>query len=512
MIQVVLTAGVLTFLLLVWLAGWAWLSLFSHLESERNQNVQAGAAEAFLVGIAMLGLMSYLILWVFGRMSALGYWGLLGLQLALAIRGLRFAVRKGQHGGHEKRQNKGFCSIFLIWFLVLGLFAAQLPLSGYDARAIYGLKAKILADGSSIWGPDFRDPYRLHFASNYPLLIPILESFFFKFRALIDPIHPWCDNGVPLLFWAFVIAGTVLIVEKTNRFAPGWGFLGGLIWVFTPMAWRSSEGAGLSGSVDLCFAVFTAAAAIHVACGSSSRNRFELLLAGIYSGAAILIKQEGIITLGLMLLMIPLNQFFERGAQSIGGICARAKCRKPGILHLGFFLLGLVPFVVLSRGVHAGMPQQIYMRSYAAALSWDWLMQIVDRPLGVLGFALKELIGNHWGLMWLLLALALMMRRKRCLSPEVRYLRLFVVFLLTSYSGIFVVTPYPLFYHLSTAYARLVLHALPLATMIVIEQLVATGWLEVGDLSDQGSNTLCQSMAEDAVTLQRPRSGVSDSE
>jgi len=489
MLQVILTAVVLIFLLLVWLAGWAWLEIFSRFEPKANRLLQAGPADAFLIGITMLGMASYSILWVFGTMPPLGYWAMLGLQLVLAILGLRLAIRRCQ--GHlEKKRSRSLWAILLIWFVVLGLFAAQLPLLGYDARAIYGLKAKILADGGSLWGPDFRDPYRLHFASNYPLLIPILESFFFRFRLLIDPNHAWCDIGAPLLFWPFVIAGTTMIVENTNRLAPGWGFLAGLVWVFTPMVWRASEGAGLSGCADLPFAVFTAAAVCHVAFGWSAGNRFELLLGGIYSGAAMLTKQEGIIGLGLILLTIPLNQLMEQDAKSIAGIWARPKCRNDCLLKLGFFLLGVVPFVALGRGLHAGMPQQAYMRSYAATLSWDWLTQVVNRPVVVLGFALKEFIGNHWGLVWLVLALALLMGRKRCLSPEVRFLRLFVAFLLISYSGIFVVTPYPLSYHLNTAYARLVLHTLPLATVILIEQLAATGWLAINRSSETSCGTL----------------------
>ncbi len=223
MIQVIFAAIFLVFLLMIWLAGRTWLALFSRFVRKGSCDYPIGEAEAFLVGAAMLGLASYLALAIFGRMSPLGYWVLLAVQCVMAVVGWR------AFGSHVTplHWKQGLKTAFFIWAAILAVYAAQLPLTGYDARAIYGLKAKMLTDGASLWGPDFRDPYRLHFANNYPLLIPILESFLFHLRMILEGGNPWSDVGLPLIFWGFIVAGTIFVIETTERLAPGWGIFGG---------------------------------------------------------------------------------------------------------------------------------------------------------------------------------------------------------------------------------------------------------------------------------------------
>ncbi len=469
MTQVVLTATYFGFLLIIWLAGRMWLRLFSSLFSQCPRDDQPGNAEAFLVGTAMLGLASYLVIAIFGRMPPLGYCLLVAVHCAMALVG--WCVARRPAGPQWKR---GLKTAFFIWAVILGLYAAQLPLTGYDARAIYGLKAKIVADGANLWGPDFRDPYRLHFGSNYPLLIPILESFLFRFRMILSGGDPWGDVGLPLIFYGFIVAGTLLVTKVTERLAPGWGIFSGVIWAITPMVWRWTEGAGLSGSADLPFAVFLAAGVFHLVEGWSSQDRFSLLLAGIFFGATILIKQEGLIGLGLGTVTIFVDQILWQRSRQKDNTPMVPNRGPSKLASFGVFLVILIPFLLFHRLVHAEMPQQIYMRSYAAALSWEWLQQITDRPATILSFAMKELINNHWGLAWPALVVALLLKRDRPLSPTVRRIRLFVLLLMAAYTGIFAVTPFPLLYHLHTAYARLMLHALPLAIVVLVEQLAAS--------------------------------------
>lgn len=477
MIQVILAAIFSVFLLTIWLAGRSWLVLFSRFVRKGSCDHPIGEAEAFLIGAAMLGLASYLVLAIFGRMSPLGYWVLLAIQCVMAVVGWR-ATRSHATPLHWKR---GLKTAFFIWAAILAVYAAQLPLTGYDARAIYGLKAKMLADGTSLWGPDFRDPYRLHFANNYPLLIPILESFLFHLRMMLDGGNPWSDVGLPLIFWGFIVAGTIFVIKTTERLAPGWGILGGVVWAMTPMVWRWTEGAGLSGSADLPFAVFLAAGVFHLIEGWSAQDRPSLILAGILFGATILIKQEGHIGLAIAMVTILVDYFLWQRSPQMEANSAVPRHGSRKLACWGVFLVGLIPFLVLHRLVHAEMPQPIYMRSYASALSWEWLQQLTDRPGTILPFAIKETINNHWGLAWPALAVALLLKRDRPVSPNVRSIRLFVVLLMVAYTGIFAVTPYPLLYHLHTAYARLMLHALPLAILVLMEQLAASGWLSRKD-------------------------------
>ncbi len=220
-----------------------------------------------------------------------------------------------------------------------------------------------------------------------------------------------------------------------------------------------------------------AVAVVHLIKGWSAQDRLSLLLAGIFFGTTILIKQEGFIGLAIAMVTIFVDDFFWQRSPQTEAHPAVPRHGSTKLACWGVFFVGLIPFLVLHRLVHAEMPQQIYMRSYASALSWEWLQQVTDRPGTILPFAIKELINNHWGLAWPALAVALLLKRARPISPIMRRIRLFVVILMAAYTGIFVVTPYPLLYHLHTAYARLMLHALPLAIVVLMEQLAAGRWL-----------------------------------
>ena len=62
------------------------------------------------------------------------------------------------------------CLANFVWFATV-----ESP-STFDARSIYGLKARILYDTGDLRGEDFRNPDRLNFNANYPLLVPLIEA------------------------------------------------------------------------------------------------------------------------------------------------------------------------------------------------------------------------------------------------------------------------------------------------------------------------------------------------
>jgi hypothetical protein len=55
-------------------------------------------------------------------------------------------------------------------------YCCRTGLTGYDARSIYALKARVLYDAGTIRGEDFQDIQRVHFNPSYPLLLPLLEA------------------------------------------------------------------------------------------------------------------------------------------------------------------------------------------------------------------------------------------------------------------------------------------------------------------------------------------------
>lgn len=370
--------------------------------------------------------------------------------------------------------------------LTAATVAANLGLQGYDARAIYGLKAKILAEQGILSEEDFCDIHRLHFNPGYPLLVPILES----------PIFQLCgnagDQGLPLLFCGFLAAIALLFASHFVRYQPiaaGW-----LTFVFllTPWFWKFSEGAGLSGSADIVFAAYLLSAAV---CGARmlSEDGFRYSLpCGLALGGALAVKQEGALWSGLILVSFGLTWFIARRRnrhamlprseeetadpeKSMG--LAVALCRQP-IAKLGMVALMVLPMFLLLRLTHGDIPRAPLYRSYFQTLSWEWAVHCVGRIPQIARFAASECVNNVWGFGWGALLLSLLLKRRYPVSTETTFLRLLTILGVGSYLAVFFVTPYPLTYHLFTAFRRLMFHVYPLALLVLGEQWLASGILE----------------------------------
>lgn len=370
--------------------------------------------------------------------------------------------------------------------LSAAMVAANLGLQGYDARAIYALKAKILAEQGLLSHEDFCDIHRLHFMPGYPLLVPILES----------PVFQLCgyagDQGLPLLFWGFLATITLLFASHFVRHQPiaaGWLTF---LFLLTPWFWKFSEGAGLSGSADIVFAAYLLAAAV---CGAQMLNedgfRYSLPC-GLALAGALAVKQEGALWSGLISVALGLTWFIARRRNRYAMLrcskeetvaCERsmgravALCRQP-LARLGMVALAVLPMLLLLRLAHGDIPRSPLYRSYLQALSWEWAVHCVGRIPQIAAFAVSECVNNVWGFGWGALLLSLLLKRRYPVLAETNFLRLLAILGVTSYLGVFLVTPYPLTYHLFTAFRRLMFHVYPLALLVLAEQWQATGILE----------------------------------
>lgn len=477
---------VLTWLWLagVWLSGWASISLLARfgtrqsLSTKERGKLAGDLATAFLTGVLVCVLPLYVILAAIGRLSAVAFVTVLCVQLGLACLGARSLLRELRHHAGRLQDWWGLVG----WALVVGLLASAAALWGYDAQAIYGLKAKILADGLSIYGPDFMDPYRVHYWNNYPLLVPLLEAQVFFWRnqwALLTGEELWNDLGMPVLLWGFIIALVLQVAAATERRWAGCGPWMGLLFAITPMLWRWTEGAGLSGSVDVVFAGFVLSAVLEL-CQLAERTQLQwgpLIRGALFLTGACLTKQEGAIATGAILGAFVATTVWKlwRGRDSLAPLAVRrvilsgARC----LLLVGLLVL---PTFVFLRVVHGCMPAPPYSRPYLAAFNFDWLSRISDRPLTVGTFAVNEFFNNRWGLLWLLGALSLFLPRRQPIDVATVFCRAFLVLVLAAYLAIFVVTPYPLHFHLHTAFARLMFHIFPVFVVVAIEQIASLPW------------------------------------
>jgi hypothetical protein len=163
----------------------------------------------------------------------------------------------------------------------------------------------------------------------------------------------------------------------------------------------------------------------------------------------------------------------------------------PGRLVTALAAIGAIALAIgLGRAVHRGMPDSPYYPSYIAAIDWQWLKQLGDRPWTVMVYVAQELVRlRSWNLIWPAVLASVLVLKRGKVPPEVRFWRVTALGIAAAYFGVLVLTPLHLYYQLFTSTTRLLLHIYPLAVLIMSEQLAASGWsrqfTEIFDLESE---------------------------
>jgi hypothetical protein len=200
--------------------------------------------------------------------------------------------------------------------------------------------------------------------------------------------------------------------------------------------------------------------------------------AGLLLGAAALTKMEGAIWIAgcggaiAIVLLVRRSEVRWRLATTLPAVGAIALA------------------LVLGRAVHRGLPDSPYYPSYLAAVDWQWLKQLANRPWTVIVYVAQEFVRlRSWNLIWPAVLGAVLFLKRGRIPPEARFWRLTAVAIALAYFGVLVLTPLHLYYQLYTSTTRLLLHIYPLAVLIMSEQLAASGWsrqfTEIFDLESE---------------------------
>jgi len=135
--------------------------------------------------------------------------------------------------------------------LTAALQALAVPMHMWDSIVIYGFKAKILFYEQTFKTRAFLDPEVLHYSADYPLLIPYLESGFYRWLG-----HP-DDRVVRLLFTAYWAAWLGILYDALALRLRRDKALGLVAFVATlPLFSNMYMGQASSGFADIPFALY----------------------------------------------------------------------------------------------------------------------------------------------------------------------------------------------------------------------------------------------------------------
>ena len=361
----------------------------------------------------------------------------------------------------------------LLGLVLLVQAVSEAPMRGYDAKAIYGLKAKALQHEGHVLGPVFQDPEVVHYHGDYPLGVPLLMAA----CALVaegpadDPagVRPATDavawsarhDGVELYvpaaaLWAVALVALVGAAARRRM-------LHDLQWLMLlaaalPATLVAPFAAGRSwtwAGADLpLVALLTAIAWVaRELFQVASRGRCVLL--ALLVVGAVLVKNDAQLAL------------LSMGAATVLAGPRRGRRRVALSIAAGA-LVGLA-IVARVRGFGLAAPyDEQWLPALLAATPASLAARLPVLLAGIVPALVERGLALHFGF---LVVLVLPLGFARRGVP--RWLALFTTLHLLGSTALFLVTPDVLPWHLSTALPRLWAHAAGPAALLVVDVLAS---------------------------------------
>jgi hypothetical protein len=321
---------------------------------------------------------------------------------------------------------------------------------GWDGLVIWELKARYaFLNGGALPAGYFSDPTRAYSHPEYPLYLPMLETWMYFWIGDCD------QYWVKLIFPVFYAAGVLLLADAASFWSDRrWiGLLTASLFFFVPLLTRA-EGGIINGYVDVPLS-FVYLGAFYFLSIFAEENSSTALPIFVLLGAALpWIKRDGMI---LWLILA------SCGAWIIW--------RRRGLANA---ILSLLPGMIVIAG------WQIYLRQMHVYASREFLSVTPSvlrsnlyRVGPVMHALLKELTAlSHWSLLWLVGIIAFV-----CMAWRNRSERAVVLFICTVlpvgvYCSAYLFSAWPDYsQHVNYSLRRLLLHVAPLCLLAVAAAL-----------------------------------------
>lgn len=317
---------------------------------------------------------------------------------------------------------------------------------GWDGLVVWELKARVAClEGGSVPVSYFSDPTRAWSHPEYPLLLPLTESWLY---AWLGGPH---QGYAKIIFALFYTVALGLLYSGASRLSGHtWrGLVPGLLLFFVPMA-VVGEGSATSGYADFPLAMFYLGSAIYVAEYLETGERGALALAGALAALLPWVKQEGII-----LWLCTAAPIIAKGV--------RSRALRPtftAIVPGALVFLGWRTFLA-----EVSAPQLREFESLGATTLWLNLGRIRDLAQWL---PVEFTNSERWSLLWPTLGLALLFILARGSKPGYVALGATAVLPLLLYTPIYIFSGYSQFLgHVANSLPRLMLHPSLVALVVI---------------------------------------------
>jgi hypothetical protein len=311
----------------------------------------------------------------------------------------------------------------LIPIAVLVLSTITTPLTDYDGRVTWMLKAKAIAHEHSITGPFFRGEGSRDAHSHYPLLMPIAAAGLFEATGSDDDRAARPLYSLVAIAFLIVLRGAMRNVAGVSTAAV---ITAAVAWL--PQFAANDDGGMLSAYSDVPLIAFVSLALLSIVRGEALERPFRF---GLQLAFVACVKNEGII---FVIALFVLARF-------------PWKALLPVIVTLGALALW-----------RAQIPLQ-YDENYPQ------LLRHLGSKVSNYPKAARELVSRMfdfrvWGAFWILAAIAAVIARKR-------ELLIATAFVLFAYVTTYAITSWTIAELAISSAHRLLLHLVPFAAMLL---------------------------------------------
>lgn len=335
----------------------------------------------------------------------------------------------------------------IVFEIIYSFFrAAVMPMDAYDSVAIWGFKAKAIYLEQALPVDLFKNGEYAFMHMDYPLLIPLQEAFFYNLYQGIN------DAAVKVIFPAYFFGLLIIFASGLYRL---FGRRSALIFTFLLASLTQVNNFSQNGYADLVLAFYYSLGALSIYLWFIKEGRDFLFLAAVFSAIGAWVKNEGIALCFLNLLLLSVLTWVKKGSLDK----ARLKAAGRGMaFYLTMALLFIAPW---------------YWFRHSLGLNGDLFPGkggVLARLFGGLGRILKIFDYyqiqffdiKRWNILWVLF-LSTFLFRGRFFLPKFLPLSLSFIGTFGLYTAIYVLTPLPLEWHLSSSVSRLFIHIVPLA-------------------------------------------------
>lgn len=383
-------------------------------------------------------------------------WGVLNLVfpwLVLFIFNIIFNLKKMMVSDTESRTLRRFSPVekFLIFGILLEVFyvfvkAFILPIESFDAVAIYAIKAKSFFLKGTVFTDIFTNEVLKASHPDYPLLLPLFEAFIYKVLGGIN------DLLVKIIFPLFFVGTLAIFYSFLKRFITRKGSLLFTFFLATVAQFRNY---GASGYADILISFYFTASILYLFLWIKENKISFLILSALLSFSSLWAKNEGGMFLLINVIILIISLISSKTLLFRKKIAAF-------LIYCFVALILITPWLMFKNNFN--LENDVVNKETFAA--WN-VVKNFNRIGPILYEYQKHVFGpKKWNLAWLIIAAIFIVKFKKLFKGEWRYFTYAFVLSLSGYTLIYIISPKPLGWHLSTSASRILLHFLPLGLFL----------------------------------------------